>query len=145
MLIVLLIGRIFEKVMRLWKEMKLWGRLYVPLIRIKKQNSRGSNTLVQFLDVLNLLFQNPGQFGPEMCPGRTKCFYILCSWRRLDSCYFPSITTIVHNLGDMLIHLSSNRFKSAFHQVRPPHECACGERHSFACFNQPSRGTRIID
>jgi hypothetical protein len=37
MLIVLLIGRIFEKVMKLWKEMKLWGRLYVLLISIKKQ------------------------------------------------------------------------------------------------------------
>jgi isopenicillin N synthase-like dioxygenase len=45
----------------------------------------------------------------------------------------------------MLMHLSSDRFKSTFHRVRAPKEGEYGPRYSIAWFNQPIRGTVIED
>ena len=45
----------------------------------------------------------------------------------------------------MLMHLSSDRFKSTFHRVRAPGVGETGARYSLAWFNQPCRGTKIID
>ena len=95
-------------------------------------------------DVLTLLFQRPGQSGLEICPGRSAStsFAHGDTWTPV---HFPNITTIVCNIGDMLMHLSSDRFKSTFHRVRPPIEGEFGPRYSLAWFNQPIRGTPIID
>lgn len=95
-------------------------------------------------DVLTLLFQKPEQSGLEICPGRS----VSTSFAHRDvwtPVHFPSITTIIRNIGDMLMHLSSDRFKRTVHRVRPPVEGECGELYSIAWFNQPNRGTRIID
>jgi isopenicillin N synthase-like dioxygenase len=46
------------------------------------------------------------------------------------------------------MHLSSDRFKSTFHRVRAPivgDGVGEGERMSLAWFNQPCKGTRIVD
>ena len=43
------------------------------------------------------------------------------------------------------MHLSSDRFKSTFHRVRAPSRGEIGGRYSLAWFNQPRRGTRIVD
>ena len=95
-------------------------------------------------DVLTLLFQRPGQSGLEICPGRS----VSTSFAHGDDwtpVHFSSPTTIVCNIGDMLMHLSSDRFKSTFHRVRAPGVGERGPRYSLAWFNQPNRGTRIID
>jgi isopenicillin N synthase-like dioxygenase len=98
-------------------------------------------------DILTLLFQKPGQSGLEICPGRSvsTSFAHGDIWTPID---FPTATTIVCNIGDMLMHLSSDRFKSTFHRVRAPKmegDKGEGARMSLAWFNQPCKGTRIVD
>jgi len=43
------------------------------------------------------------------------------------------------------MHLLSDKFKSTFHRVRAPAAGESGPRYSIAWFNQPIRGTRIVD
>jgi len=45
----------------------------------------------------------------------------------------------------MLMHLSSDQFKSTFHRVRAPAAGQHGPRYSLAWFNQGNRGVKIID
>ena len=70
-------------------------------------------------DVLTLLFQKQRQSGLEICPGRgvSTSFAHDDVWTPIN---FPTPTTIICNIGDMLMHISSDRFKSTFHRVRPP-------------------------
>jgi len=95
-------------------------------------------------DVLTLLFQRPGQSGLEICPGRS-AYTSFAHGDAWTPVHFISTTTIVCNIGDMLMHLSSDRFKSTFHRVRAPREGEMGPRYSIAWFNQPNKATRIED
>ncbi|RMX99377.1 hypothetical protein D0867_12125 [Hortaea werneckii] len=69
-------------------------------------------------DLLTLLFQRPGQFGLEICPGREAVtnFGIGDTWTRID--FAPG--DIVCNIGDLLMSWSDDRFKSTFHRVKAP-------------------------
>ena len=93
-------------------------------------------------DVLTLLFQRPGETGLEVCPGReaSTSFGWGDTWYPVE----PEQGAIVCNVGDMLMYISDDKFKSNFHRVRTPR---VGEnqraRYSMAYFNQASRGTRI--
>lgn len=93
-------------------------------------------------DVLTLLFQRPGEGGLEVCPGReaTTSFGWGDEWYPVE----PEEGAIVCNIGDMLMYISDDRFKSNFHRVRTP---KVGEnqkpRYSLAYFNQASKSTLI--
>lgn len=93
--------------------------------------------------LLTLLFQQEGQSGLEICPGReavTK-FALGDTWTKVH--FEPG--AIVCNIGDMLMSWSDDRFKSTFHRVKAPCEPGdfYGERYSIAFFNQPSKDTLI--
>ncbi|KAF3767284.1 Clavaminate synthase-like protein [Cryphonectria parasitica EP155] len=93
--------------------------------------------------LLTLLFQQEGQTGLEICPGReavTK-FALGDTWTRVN--IEPG--AIICNIGDMLMSWSDDRFKSTFHRVKAPCEPGdyYGERFSIAFFNQPSKDTLI--
>lgn len=93
--------------------------------------------------LLTLLFQQEGQSGLEICPGReavTK-FALGDTWTRVN---FES-GAIICNIGDMLMSWSDDRFKSTFHRVKAPCEPGdfYGERFSIAFFNQPSKDALI--
>ena len=118
----------------------LASRVHPPRPHKRRINGRAHTDF----DVLTMLFQRPGQSGLEICPGReaSTSFAHGDVWTPVP---FPHIDTIVCNIGDMLMHISSDRFKSTFHRVRPPREGEKGARYSLAWFNQPRRGTRIVD
>lgn len=93
--------------------------------------------------LLTLLFQQEGQGGLEICPGReavTK-FALGDTWTKVH--FEPG--AIICNIGDMLMSWSDDRFKSTFHRVKAPCEPGdyYGERFSIAFFNQPSKDTLI--
>jgi isopenicillin N synthase-like dioxygenase len=96
------------------------------------------------LSVLTILFQRPGQNGLEICPGRD-ALTVHANGDDWTPIIFPNKTTIVCNIGDGLMRISSDRFHSTFHRVRPNAEGECGERYSIAWFNQPNRGNVMID
>lgn len=93
-------------------------------------------------DVLTLLFQRPGEGGLEVCPGReaNTSFGWGDTWYPIE----PEQGAIVCNIGDMLMYISDDVFKSNFHRVRTP---KVGEnqaqRYSLAYFNQASKSTLI--
>lgn len=93
-------------------------------------------------DVLTMLFQRPGEGGLEVCPGReaNTSFGWGDTWYPIE----PEEGAIVCNIGDMLMYISDDKFKSNFHRVRTP---KVGEnqkpRYSLAYFNQASKSTLI--
>lgn len=93
--------------------------------------------------LLTLLFQQEGQTGLEICPGREAVteFALGDTWTRVN--FEPG--AIICNIGDMLMSWSDDRFKSTFHRVKAPCEPGdyYGERYSIAFFNQPSKDTLI--
>lgn len=93
--------------------------------------------------LLTLLFQQEGQSGLEICPGREAVteFALGDKWTKVD--FEPG--AIVCNIGDMLMSWSDDQFKSTFHRVKAPCEPGdyYGERYSIAFFNQPSKDTVI--
>lgn len=93
--------------------------------------------------LLTLLFQQEGQSGLEICPGREAVteFAQGDTWTRVN--FEPG--AIICNIGDMLMSWSDDRFKSTFHRVKAPCEPGdyYGERYSIAFFNQPSKDTLI--
>lgn len=93
--------------------------------------------------LLTLLFQQEGQGGLEICPGREAVteFALGDTWTKVH--YEPG--AIICNIGDMLMSWSDDRFKSTFHRVKAPCEAGdyYGERYSIAFFNQPSKDTLI--
>ncbi|KAI6895044.1 Clavaminate synthase-like protein [Hortaea werneckii] len=94
-------------------------------------------------DSLTLLFQQPGQSGLEICPGREAVtnFGIGDTWTRID--FTPG--DIVCNIGDLLMSWSDDRFRSTFHRVKAPSEDGdyFGPRYSIAFFNQPCTDCEI--
>lgn len=93
--------------------------------------------------LLTLLFQQEGQSGLEICPGREAVteFALGDKWTRVN--FEPG--AIICNIGDMLMSWSDDRFQSTFHRVKAPCEPGdyYGERFSIAFFNQPSKDTLI--
>lgn len=93
--------------------------------------------------LLTLLFQQEGQSGLEICPGREAVteFALGDKWTKVH--FEPG--AIICNIGDMLMSWSDDRFKSTFHRVKAPCEPGdyYGERFSIAFFNQPSKDTLI--
>ncbi|KAJ8613214.1 hypothetical protein MRB53_037080 [Persea americana] len=93
-------------------------------------------------DVLTLLFQRPGEGGLEVCPGReaNTSFGWGDTWYPVE----PEEGAIVCNIGDMLMYISDDKYKSNFHRVRTP---KVGEnqkpRYSMAYFNQASKSTVV--
>ncbi|OCK75736.1 iron/ascorbate family oxidoreductase [Lepidopterella palustris CBS 459.81] len=95
-------------------------------------------------DFLTLLFQQPGQSGLEICPGReaVTSFGIGDVWTKVDF----EAGDIVCNIGDLLMSWSDDRFKSTFHRVRAPMDPQTdyyGPRYSIAFFNQPCSSCTI--
>ncbi|KAK3214002.1 hypothetical protein GRF29_28g1750970 [Pseudopithomyces chartarum] len=96
-------------------------------------------------DTLTLLFQKPGEYGLEICPGRevSTDFGYGDAWTKVE----PDVESnaIVCNIGDLLMSWSDDRFKSTFHRVKAPCEEGdfYGERYSIAFFNQPCRDAVI--
>jgi isopenicillin N synthase-like dioxygenase len=116
-------------------------------------------------DFLTLLFQKAGQSGLEICPGRevSTSFGYGDAWTKVEPdsdknaigklsfsvqhtlCMPPIKTSLVCNVGDLLMAWSDDRFKSTFHRVKAPCEPGdyYGERYSIAFFNQPCKDARI--
>ncbi|KAF1968481.1 Clavaminate synthase-like protein [Bimuria novae-zelandiae CBS 107.79] len=96
-------------------------------------------------DTLTLLFQKPGEYGLEICPGREVSteFGYGDAWTKVEP--DPESNAIVCNIGDLLMSWSDDRFKSTFHRVKAPCEEGdfYGERYSIAFFNQPCRDALI--
>ncbi|SPO07164.1 related to iron/ascorbate family oxidoreductases [Cephalotrichum gorgonifer] len=71
-------------------------------------------------DLLTLLFQQTGQTGLEICPGREAVtnFARGDTWSKVN--FEPGV--IVCNIGDLLMSWSDDRFKSTFHRVKAPCE-----------------------
>ncbi|KAI9641555.1 hypothetical protein NHQ30_010367 [Ciborinia camelliae] len=103
---------------------------------------------------LTLLFQNPGQAGLEICPGRevSSHFGWGDEWTKIE----PREGEVVCNIGDCLMWWSQDRFRSTFHRVVTPRDYdlggkggdgdgegdgygdeAWGDRYSLAFFNNP--------
>ncbi|KAG4028152.1 hypothetical protein MFRU_024g01220 [Monilinia fructicola] len=107
---------------------------------------------------LTLLFQNLGQAGLEICPGREVSgdFGWGDEWTKIQ----PGEGEVVCNIGDCLMWWSGDRFRSTFHRVVTPRarksgtegdedegdgdgdddgygEEAWGDRYSLAFFNNP--------
>lgn len=55
------------------------------------------------------------------------------------------MSSVVCNVGDLLMSWSDDRFKSTFHRVKAPCEPGdyYGERYSIAFFNQPCKDAQI--
>ncbi|KAH6670288.1 hypothetical protein F5X68DRAFT_265042 [Plectosphaerella plurivora] len=92
---------------------------------------------------LTLLFQQTGQSGLEICPGREVVTEHALGdvWTKVN--FEPGV--IVCNIGDLLMSWSDDRFKSTYHRVKAPCEEGdyYGERFSIAFFNQPRKDTVI--
>jgi isopenicillin N synthase-like dioxygenase len=93
--------------------------------------------------LLTLLFQQKGQEGLEICPGRESVteFGRGDTWTKVQ--FTPGV--IICNIGDLLMSWSDDRFKSTLHRVKAPMEPDDfhGERFSIAFFNQPRKDARI--
>jgi isopenicillin N synthase-like dioxygenase len=86
-------------------------------------------------DCLTLVFQNEGEDGLEVCPGRD---YLAGSWTPVAS---RSGDIITCNIGDMLMRWSDDRLVSNFHRVRMPPQGK--KRDSLAFFCQANRDVVI--
>ncbi|HTR87476.1 MAG TPA: 2-oxoglutarate and iron-dependent oxygenase domain-containing protein [Reyranella sp.] len=84
-------------------------------------------------DCLTLLFQQPGQGGLQVCPGKDREARL---WTPIE----PDEGVITCNIGDMLMRWSDDQLQSTFHRVKNPqaHEYQ-GPRYSLAFFCQANR------
>jgi isopenicillin N synthase-like dioxygenase len=84
-------------------------------------------------DCLTLLFQQPGQGGLQVCPGKDREARL---WTPIE----PAEGVITCNIGDMLMRWSDDQLQSTFHRVKnpQPHEYR-GPRYSLAFFCQANR------
>jgi len=84
-------------------------------------------------DCLTLLFQQPGQGGLQVCPGKDREARL---WTPIE----PAEGVITCNIGDMLMRWSDDLLQSTFHRVKTPgpgdHQ---GPRYSLAFFCQANR------
>ncbi|KAG0762427.1 hypothetical protein G6F62_001017 [Rhizopus arrhizus] len=93
-------------------------------------------------DTLTLLFQQQGEDGLEVCPGREVSteFGHGDLWTPVS----PKEGEIVCNVGDMMMRWSDDQFKSNFHRVRAPKVGEYqGPRYSIAYFNQANKSAVI--
>ncbi|KAH7920597.1 Clavaminate synthase-like protein [Leucogyrophana mollusca] len=92
--------------------------------------------------LLTLLFQRPGEFGLEVCPGRE-----FVGDHDMGNTWVPVEAKeghIVCNIGDQLMRWSDDRLKSTFHRVRlPKPDEKKGPRYSIGFFNQARSDTII--
>jgi isopenicillin N synthase-like dioxygenase len=84
-------------------------------------------------DCLTLLFQQPGQGGLQVCPGKDQEARL---WTPID----PAEGVITCNIGDMLMRWSDDQLQSTFHRVKTPGPGEYqGSRYSLAFFAQANR------
>ena len=88
-----------------------------------------------------LLFQQDGEDGLEICPGRESVttFALGDKWTPVPAETGP----IVCNIGDMLMAWSDDRFKSNYHRVRAKQQEHTPSRYSIAYFNHSRRDAVI--
>jgi len=88
-------------------------------------------------DCLTLLFQQPGQGGLQVCPGKDREARL---WTPIE----PAEGVITCNIGDMLMRWSDDQLQSTFHRVKNPGPDEYqGARYSLAFFAQANRDTVI--
>ncbi|SJZ37138.1 Isopenicillin N synthase [Enhydrobacter aerosaccus] len=88
-------------------------------------------------DCLTLLFQQPGQGGLQVCPGKDREARL---WTPVD----PVEGVITCNIGDMLMRWSDDQLQSTFHRVKTPGPDEYqGSRYSLAFFCQANRDAVI--
>lgn len=88
-------------------------------------------------DVLTLLFQQEGQGGLQVCPGKEAEGQ---AWTSVE----PANEVITCNIGDMLMRWSDDLLPSNFHRVRNPRPDEYqGARYSVAFFCQANRDVMI--
>jgi isopenicillin N synthase-like dioxygenase len=84
-------------------------------------------------DCLTLLFQQPGQGGLQVCPGKDREARL---WTPIE----PAEGVITCNIGDMLMRWSDDQLQSTFHRVKNPGPDEYqGARYSLAFFCQANR------
>lgn len=84
-------------------------------------------------DCLTLLFQQPGQGGLQVCPGKDREARL---WTPIE----PAEGVITCNIGDMLMRWSDDQLQSTFHRVKNPQPDEYqGPRYSLAFFCQANR------
>ena len=84
-------------------------------------------------DCLTLLFQQTGQGGLQVCPGKD---YEARQWTPVE----PVEEIITCNIGDMMMRWSDDRLQSTFHRVKAPGPGEYqGARYSLAFFCQANR------
>ncbi|WP_348753476.1 2OG-Fe(II) oxygenase family protein [uncultured Aquincola sp.] len=88
-------------------------------------------------DCLTLLFQQAGQGGLQVLPGKE---HEQQAWTPID----PADDVITCNIGDMLMRWSDDQLKSNFHRVKNPRPDEYqGARYSLAFFAQANRDVVI--
>ncbi len=88
-------------------------------------------------DCLTLLFQQAGQGGLQVCPGKDMEAQ---EWTPID----PTEEAITCNIGDMLMRWSDDRLQSNFHRVKNPlPDEYQGPRYSLAFFAQANTDVEI--
>jgi isopenicillin N synthase-like dioxygenase len=88
-------------------------------------------------DCLTLLFQQPGQGGLQVCPGKDREARL---WTPIE----PAEGVITCNIGDMLMRWSDDQLQSTFHRVKNPRPDEYqGSRYSLAFFCQANRDAII--
>ncbi|QJQ95641.1 MULTISPECIES: isopenicillin N synthase family oxygenase [Halomonadaceae] len=92
-------------------------------------------------DCLTMVFQQEGQGGLQVCPGRdAKGDADGQAW----STVIPRGDVITCNIGDMLMRWSDDRLKSTLHRVRMPKpDESQGSRYSMAFFCQANKDVMI--
>ena len=84
-------------------------------------------------DCLTLLFQQPGQGGLQVCPGKDREARL---WTPIE----PAEGVITCNIGDMMQRWSDDQLQSTFHRVKNPQPNEYqGPRYSLAFFCQANR------
>ena len=88
-------------------------------------------------DCLTLLFQQAGQGGLQVLPGKDREAQ---QWTPIE----PADDVITCNIGDMLMRWSDDQLQSNFHRVKSPGPAEYqGARYSLAFFAQANRDVVI--
>ncbi|MBW8189771.1 isopenicillin N synthase family oxygenase [Neiella marina] len=88
-------------------------------------------------DCLTLLFQQSGQHGLQVCPGKEASSQ---QWTPVE----PQTGLVTCNIGDMLMRWSDDQLKSTLHRVRMPTPKEYqGARYSIAFFCQANKDVMI--
>lgn len=88
-------------------------------------------------DCLTLLYQQEGQAGLQVCPGKEA---LSGEWTPVE----PKSELITCNIGDMMMRWSDDQLRSTLHRVRMPKEGeSTGPRYSLAFFCQANSSVMI--